>query len=179
MTYSIGLSGILGGHGLIQAYKAGTLEYGGRLNKAALIFPFYPDHKSPGKFVALHRKADDIVVAEDILQQQWYAGNIHYWLRKYNPDSGGIFSYTGKDGKVHDIYINSIVATPEILRSIENNRSQRVWIITSGETFYERDLYLISEQLQWLKEIESSHTPVFTGKDNITQAYCLHCDTAD
>ncbi len=179
MTYLVSLSGILGGHGLLQTFKASTVQYGGRLNEAALIFPFYPDHKTPGEYVAAHRKSNDIVIAEDVLTQNWYAGKIDYWLRQYDTDTGSIFMYKGKDGELHDIYINSIVATPGILRSISSDKSQRVWLITSGETFYKRDLYLIDEQLQWLEEIESSHSPVFTGKDNITQVYCLHCDPAD
>jgi len=179
MTYLISLSGILGGHGLLQAFKAGTIQYGDRLNEAALIFPFYPDHKTPGEFVASRRKSSDIVIAEDVLTQNWYAGKIDYWLRQYETDTGGSFTYKGLDGKLHDIYINSIVATPEILRSIESDKSRRVWVITSGETFYKRDLYLIDEQLRWLEEIESGHTPVFTGKDNITQVYCLHCGSAN
>ncbi|MFV2004925.1 MAG: ArnT family glycosyltransferase [Gammaproteobacteria bacterium] len=175
----ISLSGILAGHGLPQAFRTGTVQYGDTLNKAALIFPFYPDHKSPGEFVAMHRKPGDIVIAEDTLEQQWYTGNVNYWLREYNEDTGGSFAYIANNGKIHDIYVNSIVATPEILRSIENDKSQRVWIITSGETFYERSLYLIEEQLQWLEAIESSNTPVYTGKDGITQVFCLHCDTVN
>jgi uncharacterized membrane protein len=172
----IGLSGLLGGHGLISAYKVGTVNYGDRLNEAALIFPFYPDHKFPGEYVAANRSPNDIVIAEDVLEQRWYAGTIDYWLRQYNADTGGSFTYKGKDKKLHDIYVNSIVATTEILDTISNDKSHRIWLITSGETYYQRDFYLKEEQRQWLENIESTQTPVFTGKDKITRVYCLHCD---
>ena len=176
-TCLIGLSGLLGGHGLISAYKAGTIDYGDRLNEEALIFPFYPDHKFPGEYVAARRHENDIVIAEDVLEQRWYAGTIDYWLRKYNADTGGRFAYKGKDQKLHDIYTNSIVATTEILGTITNDKSHRIWLITSGETYNHRDWYLTNNQRQWLEHIESTHTPVFTGKDNITQVYCLNCET--
>jgi 4-amino-4-deoxy-L-arabinose transferase-like glycosyltransferase len=173
------LSGILGGHGLLQAYWSGTIEYGNNLNLRALSFPFYPDHKYPGLFVAKHRKPGDIVVAEDVLQQRWYAGKIDYWLRRYGSESGGHFLYKGKDLKLHDIYINTISVTPDILSFLANNSTQRIWLITSGETYFQRDIYLKDHQLRWLENIESTHKPVFTGKDKITKVYCLNCSTTN
>ena len=172
----ISLSGLLGGHGLISAYKVGTVDYGDRLNEAALIFPFYPDHKTPGEFVSMHRKTDDIVIAEDGLEQKWYAGKVDYWLRKYGSEFGGRFLYKGKDQKLHDIYVNSIVASAETLSTITNDKRHRIWLITSGETYSQRDIYLKEDQRQWIEHIESTHTPVFTGQDQITQVYCLNCD---
>ncbi len=172
----IGLSGLLGGHGLMAAYKAGTVYYGDKLNEAALIFPFYPDHKTPGLFVAKHRKDNDIVIAEDVLTQRWYAGNIDYWLRRYS-ESGGKFLYKGKDNNLHDIYVNSVAATPEILKTITNDNSRKLWLITSGETHFHRDWNLTKEQQQWLDNVESKEIPVFTGQDKITKVYCLHCET--
>ena len=171
------VSGFLGGHGLIPAYKVATVDYNDSLNEAAHLFPFYPDHKFPGEYVAAHRHENDIVIAEDVIQQRWYAGTIDYWLRKYNADTGGSFAYIGKDKELHDIYTNSIVATTEILDTIINDKNHRIWLITSGETYNHRDWYLRNDQRQWLEHIESTHTPVFTGKDNITQVYCLNCET--
>jgi len=175
VSYVIGLSGLLGGHGLAQAYKAATTTHGDPFNEAAISFPFYPDHKYPGEYVAEHRKTGDIVIVEDVLQQRWYAGKIDYWLRKYDPETGGQFLYKAKDNHLHDIYINSIVATTEILDALTRDKAHRIWLITSGETYNYRDLYLRGEQLQWLENIESTHTPVFTGKDKITRVYCLGC----
>jgi len=176
ITSIVVLSGILGGHGLMSAYKTGTIKHGDKFNEAALIFPFYPDHKTPGEFVAEHRKDNDIVIAEDVLTQYWYAGKMDYWLRQYS-ELGGSFLYKGKDDDLHDIYVSSVTATPEILTAISNDRSRKVWLITSGETYYQRDLYLTKEQRQWLENIEANETPVFTGQDKITRVYCLHCES--
>ena len=174
LAYLVSLSGLLGGHGLISAYKAGTVDYGDRLNVAALIFPFYPDHKSPGEYVAEYRSAGDIIIAEDVLEQRWYAGRVDYWLRDYEEEAG--FLYLAADNELHDIYVDSIAATPTLLSSLLADETQRFWLITSGETYTYRQYYLNEKQREWLSNIETSFTPVFTGKDNVTQVYCIHCN---
>ncbi|MBN4063222.1 glycosyltransferase family 39 protein [Cardiobacterium sp. AH-315-I02] len=172
-------SGVLGGHGLLSSYKVATVDYGDRLNKQALIFPFYPDHKTPGEYVAAHRQDSDIVIAEDVQQQTWYAGSTDYWLRQYKDDTGNSFMFKKQDQKMYDIYTNSVTATVEILNALTSDKSRRIWLITSGETYYERDFYLREDQRQWLEDIETTHTPVYTGKDNITQVYCLNCEAVN
>lgn len=176
LTSLIILSGTLGGHGILSAYKVATAGYGDNLNEAALIFPFYPDHKTPGEYVATHRNSGDIVIAEDVLEQRWYAGNIDYWLREYIDDTGGKFMYKGKDNNFHDIYINSTMATAEILKTITNNKTRKIWLITSGETHNQRGLYLREDQRHWLENIESNNRAIFTGKDDITKVYCINCN---
>jgi len=171
------LSGILGGHGIVSAYNVATLQHGTRFNEAALIFPVYPDHKSPGEYVASRLEPDDLVIAEDTLEQAWYVGRVDYWLRDYTVESE--FFYQSEDGNLHDIYINSIAATPEILSALLTEDSHRVWLITSAETFYNREGYLSASQLEWLSAVESNFPPVFTGRDKITKVYCLHCNEHD
>jgi hypothetical protein len=175
VTYTICLSGILGGHGLIPAYKAGSMDHGDILNTAALIFPFYPDHKSPGEFVSLKAKDEDVIVAEDALQQKWYAGRVDYWLRDSEFEKD--FLYRGEDNQLHDIYVSSTLATIDILNSLLNDKTRNVWVITSGETVHNREYYLNAEQRQWLEFVEREYTPVFTGRDQITKVYCLNCPT--
>lgn len=172
-SYLIGLSGILGGHGVLQAYSSGTVTHGDSFNETSAAFPFYPDHKHPGEFVAKHKKPDDLVIAEDVLVQKWYAGNIDYWLRDYDADSD--FMYKGRDQNIYDIYVNSTVATTDILDYLTNSKP-RMWLITSGETHNYRDYYLNNIQHAWLNNIEQNNNPVFIGEDNITKVYCLNCD---
>ncbi len=174
-AYLVVLSGLISGHGIYAAYNTGTATHGSRLNEAALIFPVYPDHKHPGEFVAKNRKPNDIVIAEDALQQKWYAERVDYWLRNFEEEAG--FLYLADDKELHDIYVDSIAATHSILNKLLADKSQRFWIITSGETFYHREFYLNNKQREWLDHIEENFAPVFTGQDSITQVYCIHCDT--
>lgn len=174
ISITIILSGIIGGHSVMSAYKAATLTYGDPVNEAAHIFPVHPDHKHTGEYVATHSSIDDLILAEDILEQQWYAGRVDYWLRDHK--SHNRYLYKGHDNELHDIYVNSIVATPEILDKLTANHDKRIWLITSGETFHQRKQYLNTEQQAWLDAIEKNNQPVFTGKDNISFVYCLHCE---
>ncbi|MEE9422708.1 MAG: glycosyltransferase family 39 protein [Gammaproteobacteria bacterium] len=169
----IALTGLLGGHGAKIAYEAATLTYGENTNQTSHIFRAHPDHKQTGRYVAEHSKPDDIIIAEDILQQRWYAGRVDYWLR--NNENHANFLYTGSDSKLHDIYVNSIAATPEILDTLLANEDKRIWLITSGETYYQRKHYLNNKQQSWLDAIKKNNTPVLTGRDNISFVYCLHC----
>ena len=173
-AYLIVFSGVISNHGIYSAYNTGTVTHGSKLNEAALIFPIYPDHKHPGEFVAKNRRPDDLVIAEDALQQKWYAGRVDYWLRNYEADSN--FFYLADDQALHDIYVDSIATTTTILSDLLTDESKRFWLITSGETYYNRQYYLNDIQREWLKNIENDFTPVFTGKDSITRVYCIHCE---
>jgi 4-amino-4-deoxy-L-arabinose transferase-like glycosyltransferase len=171
------LSGILGGHGLIHAYRAGAVQHGDTLNKAALVFDVYPDHKFPGQYVATHRRPGDIVIAEDALVQRWYAGKIDYWLRNHKTHMR--FLYKDDRQLLHDIYVNSIVATPEVLDSLEDIKDRRIWVITTSETMDMRPHYLSKEQVKWLSDIENTQKPLFTGEDGITKVYCLNHESSN
>lgn len=173
-TILIALSGLLGGHGLLPAFKAGTATYGDNMNEASFIFPTYPDHKTTGEFVRDRLKPDHIVVAEDALEQRWYATRVDYWLRDY--DAEAHFLYKGQDEKLHDIYVNSIAATQNVLSSLLADPSRWVWVITSAETYHYRSYYLNEEQRDWLGSIEDTYAPVYVGHDDISKVYCLHCD---
>ena len=173
-TLLIVCSGILGGHGIMSAYKAATLSYSDHANAAAHIFPIHPDHKYTGEYVAAHSSENDLIIAEDILQQQWYAGKVDYWLR--NHKSHNKYLYLGQDKKLRDIYVNSIIATPEILDELTASSDKKIWLITSGETFHARKHYLNDQQQAWLDAVAENNQPVFTGKDKISFVYCLNCE---
>jgi hypothetical protein len=53
---------------------------------------------------------------------------------------------------------------------------QRVWVITSGETYKYRDYYLSEKQNEWLSEVEKEIKPVYVGRDNATGVYLLESE---
>jgi hypothetical protein len=167
-------SGVLTGHGLPQAIKAMTLYAGEEINRHAYAFSFYPDHRTPGQFVRSKLAPEDIVVAEDPLQQRWYVGRVDYWLR--NPLDARRFTYKAGDGTRRDIYVNSrLLEDTHSLRSLSAEMQGHVWVITSGETLLRRDYYLSAVQRSWLESIESTLHPVFIGQDSVTKVFCLNC----
>ena len=171
MAVLITASGFLVGHGIPQAFGLATLQHGGKIDRV-LTFP-YPDHQGPGQFVRQNLVPGDIVVAEDMLQQHWYVGRVDFWLR--NPKDSYTFLYVAPDGKWRDIYVDSVMATPEILNTIGKSEKRRTWVITSAETFPARNYYLSPEQRRWLSDIEERNSPVFIGRDGVSKVYCLNC----
>ena len=166
-------SGLLGGHGLPQSLRALNLKYGEDADYQILTYPYYPDHQAPGRFVKARLQPGDVVVAEDPLQQWWYVRRVDYWLR--NPDNHRAFLHRGGDGLMRDNYVASAVLTPELLTRLGQRGTGRVWVITSGETAFKRDYYLSAAQRAWLETLEKTQSPRFTGRDGVTQVYCLGC----
>ena len=62
-----------------------------------------------------------------------------------------------------------------ILEDLSGRNDIRVWIVTSAETFSNRNYYLNPDQIIWLENLEQDHMPIFTGRDNVTRVYCLGC----
>ncbi len=169
------LSGAIGGHGVAPALRVVRLDYGEPVNEAVHMYPFRPDHAGVGRFVRQRRSAGDVVIAEDPLEQWWYAGGpIDYWLRSYS-DSRAFLSRT-PDGELRDIYVASrLLLEPQPPDSLLSTRGGRVWLITSGETYPRREYYLSATQGRWLDSLENALVPAFTGRDSVSQVYCLNC----
>lgn len=166
-------SGILGGHGVPQAVRAARLGHGDAANPLSFGFSRYPDHRGPGLYVRERLRSDDIVVAEDALQQRWYTGRVDYWLR--NTTYSAPFLYQGTDGRLREIYANSVGLTDTELEALRAMRTKRVWIITSAEARDNEALALAPAQRSWLAELRHTARPEFVGEDGISSVYCLNC----
>jgi hypothetical protein len=167
------IAGLLGDHGLPTAWKAIRLEHGEPTHMRN-TYAFRPDHAGPGRFVRDARGPADVVIAEDVLQQGWYAGRIDYWFRSY--EDARAFLYRGRDGREHEHYIGSvIVRDPAVIDSTVASARGRVWFITSGETSPVRSYFLSAEQARWLDSLENTRQPAFVGRDKATRVYCLNC----
>ncbi len=169
------LSGAIGGHGLWQAIRVVRLEHGEPVNTFVHMYPFRPDHALAGQYVREHRTEHDVVIAEDPLEQWWYAGDpIDYWLRSYRDSR--VFLFSTPQGEVSDIYVGSrLLIAPPLPDSLPESPEGRVWLITSGETFPLRAYFLNPAQAQWLDSLENAMQPSFVGRDNVTKVYCLNC----
>jgi 4-amino-4-deoxy-L-arabinose transferase-like glycosyltransferase len=170
LALAVAASGLLGGHGLPQAWNKATAVHG---TPQIYRNPYYfPDHKAPGEFVRSRRKPGDLVVVENALRQLWYVGSIDYWLRS---PTGGNEVFRAPDGTTRDVYLNLVVPETAVLSRLRD-ASERIWIITSAEHW---DGYFSPEQAAWLEEVQRTHQPVFTGRDGVTRVYCVHCDARE
>lgn len=167
-------SGVLGGHGIPQAMKTVPGAHGMPIYSNHIQGIIYPDHRSLGCFVRGHLKADDIVVAQDALQQYWYVGRVDYWLRQTTNIDSFVFK---SDGVSRDIYVLSEPTSDQIINKLKNSK-ERIWVITSGEVHNFKDHFLgfNTPQRNWIDYIENTYNPVITGLDNASAVYCVNCN---
>jgi len=126
-----------------------------------------PDHKGAAEFMRTQQITDDdIVIAEDVLQQTYYLGHVDYWLasrkfaRKFvkRTESGIVDFYTG----------TPVITTTSMLEAVlRENRGKRIFVIGSGEDW--RDgRRVVREELDDILSSDRFRT-VFVGRDGRTQ----------
>jgi hypothetical protein len=127
----------------------------------------FSDHKGAADFIrSQHITHEDIVLAEDVLQQTYYLGHVDYWLigpqvaRRFvkRTDSGVVDFYTG----------TPVIVTPAMLEELlQSNPDKRIFVIGSGEDWW-RGRRLVREDLHEMLESQRFDV-VFTGRDGRTR----------
>jgi hypothetical protein len=93
----------------------------------------FPDHRGAAQFVrTLNITPNDIVLAEDVLQQTYYLGHVDYWLigRKHG------WRYLQQvDGRIQDFYTaTAVIDNGEQFEALlDANPDRRIFVIGSGE----------------------------------------------
>jgi hypothetical protein len=130
-------------------------------------YGYYPDHKGAAEYLrALPLKSDDIVIAEDVLEQTYYLGKVDYWLRDI--EDARRFSII-RNGRLVDQYTGTpVIATGAALKHVLDTRAGRnVYVIGNGESF-ENGRWLFREhgiaEVLESKDLE----PVYLGRDGKT-----------
>jgi hypothetical protein len=96
-------------------------------------YAHHPDHKGAAEFVAgLHPGPQDIIVAEDVLQQTYYLGHVDYWL--VNRQVAAPFMHS-VNGRWLDFYTDTplIGSGVELERLVEKQNRGAIYVIGSGE----------------------------------------------
>jgi Dolichyl-phosphate-mannose-protein mannosyltransferase len=130
----------------------------------------HPDHKGAAQFVAsLHPGPQDIIVAEDVLQQTYYLGHVDYWL--VNKQVAAPFMHQ-VNGRWLDFYTDTpLIGTGvELGRLVEKPDRGAIYVIGSGENQEDgRSLmraFGISQALQ-----SPLFRPVYLGRDGLTRVW--------
>jgi hypothetical protein len=105
---------------------------------ARAVYPGYdthPDHKGAAEYIkSVDPELRSVIIAEDVILQQYYLGRADYWLREYSD----VISYARlQDGRMHDVYTwSEILSTGAELEAVLDSASDRdVFIIGSGDNF--------------------------------------------
>ena len=131
-------------------------------------YAMHPDHVGAADFMRAYGvRDDDIVLAEDVLQQTYYLGSVDYWL--IGPDVARRFVKTTPDG-VRDFYTGTpVIATPAMLDDLlQENRDKRIFVIGSGEDQQSGRRSVRGAALH--EAIESDRFEViYVGRDGLTK----------
>ena len=98
-------------------------------------YDMYPDHEGAARFIkGLELDPSAVLIAEDVLQQTYYLGQVDYWLREIDNAHGYAVV---QDGRLVDQYTATpVLGTGEaLLRVLEQNPDRDVYIIGTGENF--------------------------------------------
>jgi hypothetical protein len=165
------LSGAIGGHGIPAVVTVLTADHGSSVPWNDPGLQVRPDHRAPGRFVLQHRKPGDVVIAEDVLEQRWYAGRADFWFRSLK--DARRYLYRDDIGTSRDIYVGAELLAQPPGTNLLSSPGFGTWLITSGETAGSRSWYLDPVQARWLDSLQAATVPVFVGGDGRTEVYCF------
>jgi hypothetical protein len=130
-------------------------------------YRIHPDHKGAAEFMrSIGVSDDDVVLAEDILQQTYYLGRVDYWL--IGPEVARRFVMK-TDAGIVDFYTGTpVVVTTDMLdKVLQANRDKRVFIIGSGED-WKRGRRVTRGELHTAIESDRFET-IYRGRDGLTR----------
>lgn len=128
----------------------------------------HPDHKGAAEFMRTQQiSADDLVLAEDVLQQTYYLGRVDYWL--IGGHTARRFVKRAGNGVV-DFYTGTpVIATRAMLEDLmQKNPGKRMFIIGSGEQQSDGRRHARGAELHELLESDRFET-VYFGRDRLTR----------
>jgi hypothetical protein len=130
----------------------------------------YPDHRGAAQFIRTQNIApEDIVLAEDVLQQTYYLGRVDYWLigRKHS------WRYQQRvDGKIQDFYTaTAVIDNGEDFQALlDANPHRRIFVIGSGENSRDARREMRGDGINNLLKSDRFE-PLFVGSDNFTTVW--------
>ena len=126
-----------------------------------------PDHQGAAAFIqSVNPGPNDIVIAEDVLEQTYYLGHVDYWLQA--KDMAGPY-ILNVNGTWRDFYTNTpLIGAPEDLQALIAKPGRgAIYIIGSGENQEDGRRLVRGEGLA--KMLESPQFKViYRGRDNLT-----------
>jgi hypothetical protein len=126
----------------------------------------HPDHRGAAEFLRSQNLRDeDIVIAEDVLQQTYYLGRVDYWL--IGPHVAKQFVVRDGDALV-DFYTRTpVIATTDMLDEVlQKSAGRRVFVVGSGEGWI-NGRRSVREGLE--EALESPRfESIYVGRDGLT-----------
>ena len=131
-----------------------------------------PDHKGAAEFVkGLPLRPNDIVIAEDVLQQRYYLGRVDYWL--LNIDVARKFAFIDGDNLLDQYTGSKVIGSGfDFVQVLDQNRSDDVYIVGSGENFSNRRQHMRGNGIGEVLNSDRLEL-IFRGRDGNTVVWRL------
>jgi hypothetical protein len=128
-----------------------------------------PDHKGAAEFMrGQNIVPEDVVIAEDVLQQTYYLGSVDYWLmsrihaRRY---------VERVDGRIVDFYTHTpVISSAKMLEDLlRREHGHRIFVIGSGENQSDDRRGMRGDMNGMLHS--DRFEIIYTGRDGLTQVW--------
>lgn len=127
----------------------------------------HPDHQGAALYIrSIHPAPNDILIAEDVLQQTYYLGRVDYWLEAR--DVAGQF-VRNVNGRLEDFYTNTpLMGTAEQLEQLLAQRDRgTIYVIGSGENQEDGRAFMRGPGLNALLQ-SARFQEIWRGRDGTT-----------
>ncbi len=131
-------------------------------------YRIHPDHKGTAEFLQSQGiREEDIILAEDVLQQTYYLGKVDYWL--IGPAVARRFVMSRND-EVVDFYTGTPVVVSEAMLDLIllKNADKRIFVVVSGEEQYNGRSHARGPELQAALKSQRFET-VYVGRDGVSK----------
>ena len=131
-------------------------------------YSIHPDHKGAAEFMrSLKLAPNDIVLAEDVIEQTYYLGHVDYWL--IGPDVANEF---GQDwqGRFVDIYTHTPMmdSADEFRALIDKPNRGAIYVIGSGENQEDGRRFMRGPEIHDLLR-SGAFKRIYLGRDGLTE----------
>ena len=131
--------------------------------------PPLPDHKGAALFMrGQNVTANDVVLAEDVLEQTYYLGSVDYWLIARKHARRFVQQV---DGEIRDFYTNTRVIDngAELAALLDRYPDRRIYVIGSGENRGDDRREMRADGIG--ATLKSRFEAVYVGRDNYTTVW--------
>jgi len=131
-----------------------------------------PDHKGAAEFVTnLPLRPNDIVIAEDVLQQRYYLGRVDYWLLSI--DVARAFAVIHGENLLDQYTGAKVIGSgSELMQILDRDQSGDVYIVGSGENFSDGRQHMRGNGINEVL-ISDRLELIFRGRDGNTVVWRL------
>jgi hypothetical protein len=133
-------------------------------------YSIHPDHKGAAEYIkSLRLRANDLIVAEDSLEQTYYLGHIDYWLAGQDVAQQYV---ERKGGVLLDIYTGApLIGTGAELEALVKRRDRgAIYVIGSGEGQEDGRRFVRGAGIYETLHMPAFE-PIFLGRDGLTQIW--------